>query len=322
MGEDGELKVWVRRTAAGPSAAATAAGGAPGKPATTRASLPGQWRCAWVASYRGLPMRAASFSGDGTAVAAAAGGRAVVWSVGAGQRLAVLPAPPTAAGGALRALAFVPGTALLVGSYGGATPVACAWNLLDGRLAWAVGADVSALAAAPAGGLVALALPPATADAGGGRVVVLGAAAGPSAPPSHAWDLARGPVDALLWTGSGGGGGAAGRLLILTTDREFALVGREGGAGEAAHVPLASTASPATISGYAAAFGGADGGAGAAVEAARAAAGAGVQAAAAKVSGKTPWGALFDVPSHALPAPSALAGAFFETLLATGGMEE
>ena len=310
MGEDGELKVWVRRAAPPPSAAAAAAGA---KVAPAASPLPGQWRCAWVASYRGLPMRDVAFSGDGTAVAAAAGGRAVVWSVAGGQRLAVLPSPPAGAGGPLVALAFVPGTPLLAGAYGGASPVACAWNLLDGRLAWAAGVSVIALAPSPEGGLLALALPPpgsAAPAAAGGRVVVLDAAAGPSAPPVFAWDVARGLVDALLWAGS------AGRLCVLTSDREFALVGGEAGGDAASAAPSGLAPPTPALAGYAAAFGGSDGGAGAAVEAARAAAGAGVASAAAKVAAATPWSTLFDVPSHALPAPTALAGAFFDTLMA------
>ena len=324
------MKVWVRRAAPAPSPASLAVAGAPPlKPSSAPPPpppLPGQWRCAWVASYRGLPMRGVAFSGDGTAVAAAAGGRAVVWSVAGGQRLAVLPSPPAAAGAALRSLAFIPGTALLVGAYGGTAPVVCAWDLLDGRLAWAARADVAALAASPSGGRVALALaPPASGgngvSAGGsGRVVVLDADAGPAAPPLAAWDLSRGPVDALLWT-------PAARLLILTSDREFALVGgggerEETGGPDATPTPTTPLATAAAVPGLAAAFGGADGGAGAAVEAARAAAGAGAVAAGAKVGAATPWSGLFDVPSHALPAPSALAGAFFETLMAGGGMEE
>ena len=297
--------MWVRRTAPPPSATATAAG------AKAAASpLPGQWRCAWVASYRGLPMRGVAFSGDGTAVAAAAGGRAVVWSVSGGQRLAVLPAPPAGAGGPLRRLAFVPGTPILVGSYGGASPVLCAWDLLDGRLAWAAGVGVSVLSPAPAGGAVAVAVPGAP-GASGGRVVVLDALAGPSAPPIAAWDVARGPVDALLWTGPEGG-----RLCVLTADREFSLVGGVQGDAAAAAPSGLALPSPASLSGYAAAFGGADGGAGQAAAAARKAAGAGVAAVAAKAAAGTPWAGLFDVPSHALPAPTALAGAFFDTLMA------
>ena len=161
-GADGELKLW-RRSGCGDGAA-------------------DRWRCAWAATLASLPLAAVAMSDDGTLVAAAAGPDVGLWRAADGARLAVHAAPPAARGGPLTELAFVAGTPVLVGAYGGAHPCVAGWDVVAGRLAWAARARGGRLSPARGAPLVAVALAPpdrpTPGTAPGGRVLVLAAADG------------------------------------------------------------------------------------------------------------------------------------------------
>lgn len=159
------------------------------------------------------------------------------------------------------------------------------------------------------------------------------------------WDLPRAPADALLFEGQASrGGGAASAaasdggscrlcppLLVLTSDRELAVLE----VGSAAGPCAASAASPrlgskrarrgaaAALLGeppsaFEAKFGGADPAARpgpATPERGHGGLKAGSGCAGGAAAAAAPWAALFDAPSHALPAPGALASRFLDTLL-------
>jgi hypothetical protein len=294
-GADGELKLW-RRSGCGDGAA-------------------DRWRCAWAATLASLPLAAVAMSDDGTLVAAAAGPDVGLWRAADGARLAVHAAPPAARGGPLTELAFVAGTPVLVGAYGGAHPCVAGWDVVAGRLAWAARARGGRLSPARGAPLVAVALAPpdrpTPGTAPGGRVLVLAAADGAAV---AGWDLPRGAADALAWADPCSRLAAAAApaspagvppLIIVTSDREFCLAAAAGAVSdEGARPTTAADAAAEPVAGLDAAFGGAG---------PRPIAQAPISGLKA---GRGPaWGALFDAPSHALAPPAALAPRFLECLL-------
>ena len=153
------------------------------------------------------------------------------------------------------------------------------------------------------------------------------------------WDLPRAPADALLFrksssssSGSGSGSSSSSSasssscppLLVLTTDREFVVLEAGGGAGSDAAAPPANS-SPlqkkakreslllTPSSAFEAKFGGVDPSARPPATPERV--GGGGHAGTANAADSAPWAALFDAPSHALPAPGALASRFLDSLL-------
>lgn len=340
---DGELKLWSRR-------ATSSAAGASAPPPSTN----DRWRCSWAAGLRSSTLTAVAFSADGSLVAAAAAPGAAstavvgLWMVGSGERVAVL-APPSSSSpspAAVSCLAFVPGTATLVaalsGGAGGGNSGSSlvAWDLLTKAAAWAapLASAATRLVAAPLGGVIAVALAPARSHASscsprGGRVLALRARDGAAL---AGWDLPRAPADALLFEqrrGSSGSGSGIGcpPLLVLTTDREFTrLEVFPADAGDAASAAAASASaalplkkkarkgaaalSDGHLSTFEAKFGGADPSARPPVTPERSSHGGGGLKAGDE-GAAAPWAALFDAPSHALPAPGALASKFLDSLL-------
>ena len=317
---------------------------------------------------------AAPAAAPGAPLAAAVG----LWRVDSGERVAVLAPPSSSSSGAaasalaaaapaapaVSCLSFVPGTAMLVAALSGgghSSSSLVAWDLLTKAAAWAAplgGQAATRLSASPVGGVVAVALAPARSPSSassapssapsprGGRVLALRASDGAAL---RGWDLPRAPADALLFEQRGrvcgdGGGNVGGvfcpPLLVLTTDREFAVLDASSGVADSAAAAAAAAAASASAalspplkkrarrddaaallssgppSAFEAKFGGADPAARPPATPERGgSAGLGAAGAAAAASAAAPWAALFDAPSHALPAPGALASKFLDSLL-------
>ena len=266
---DGELKLWSRRAAAASAAS-------PPPPSTSdrwrcawAAGLRASPLTAVAFSDDGSLVAAAAAPSPASSTAAVVG----LWRVDSGERVAVLAPPsappplgcPSAAPPpAVSCLAFVPGTATLVAALSSSSSSSSnssslvAWDLLTKAAAWAapLASPATRLSASPLGGVVAVALAPSRSSPSspsprGGRVLALRARDGAAL---SGWDLPRAPADALLFEGQASrGGGAASAaasdggscrlcppLLVLTSDRELAVLE----VGSAAGPCAASAASP------------------------------------------------------------------------------
>jgi NET1-associated nuclear protein 1 (U3 small nucleolar RNA-associated protein 17) len=279
-----------------------------------------------VGSYKQLPLGAAAFSGDGSLLALAAGGCVTLWRPASNTLVGVLTQPPGAGGGAIHALAFLAGSPTLVAATTGEVPQLIAWDLLTTAPRWVLTVPTCALAADPAAPRFAVGVPAGAAGQGNpGGVLVLG----PGAPePLAVCAVPNGSSPAaLLFVAPGtplaaaaGGGGSGSPLLLVTSDRHFALLPAPGAqpAGEAeAEAATSGVAAggdgqqapasvlEATFGGMPAAVGGGGGAAGS----------AGVQPQAAGEAARKVVSRLFDAPSHVLPPPSALVPTLLELLV-------
>lgn len=127
-----------------------------------------------MGGYKSLPLTAAAFSADGSALVVAAGPKVTLWDP-QGCRMAAVFALPAqhstpsgavaaaaaAAGldgawGVVRRLAFAPGSPHVIAATDGCVAV---WDLLTGSLAWALDLANTALAVDPLHGVFAVAAP-------------------------------------------------------------------------------------------------------------------------------------------------------------------
>lgn len=305
---DGEFKLWVR-------------GRTPGA-AGTNASSSGCWRCASVGSYKRQPLGGCTFSGDGSLLAVAAGGGVTLWRPQTNALVAALVAPPATGGAPVNRLAFLTGSPHLVGTTGGPHPHLVVWDLLSAAPAWVLPLPATALAADPAAPRFAVGVPAgATGPGAPGGVLVFGA--GEPAPRSACRvpggsspaALLYAPRGSALAAQAGSDGGSA--LLMVTSDRHFALLG--GGSDVAA----AAGSTGAAAAGEAEQGEGAQAGSGAHDDVfgkarARGAAAAAVAGGVSEQFGDAAQravAALFDAPSHVLPPPSALMPSLLELLV-------
>ncbi len=349
--DTGEFKVWVRQ-------AVRSSGKKEKESAEDAVKAASTWRCAAVGSHRAEPLTAAAFSGDGSVLAlgAAAGGLSL-WDARQTALLGVLPpafAPGAAPAAAcrVRRLQFVAGTPLLVAALAGGLAV---YNLLTMRCEWAVQVEgVGALAVDPSSphwAVVLSALPPASTAGGAGHGKKKAAAAagssggavggkdvkeqgvvvfkGAGEVPVGAWRLRRaGPSGTVAVAFVPGGTPLAAAaaetgvclpgcspLVVLSGDREYSVARRAGAdaaamAGATVGAGLAAAAAEGP-SGFESMYGRS-----ARVDTAAGVGAAGVEEAGA---GRPAWAALFDAPSHALPAMGTLCPAFLEAMVIGGG---
>ena len=105
-------------------------------------------------------MSAAAFSQDGSLLAVAAGDTVTLWDPSSNALIACLGSPSANQGSPLSKLCFVSNSPYLVGYTTGANPSLIAWNLLTESVWWSYQLAVSALAADPSAGSVAVAVLP------------------------------------------------------------------------------------------------------------------------------------------------------------------
>lgn len=105
-------------------------------------------------------MSAAVFSSDGSLLAAAAGDQVTLWDPYSSAIISCLASPPANKASPLQKLCFVPNSPYLVGYTTGANPSLIVWNLINESIWWSYQLAVSALAADPKGGSVAVAVLP------------------------------------------------------------------------------------------------------------------------------------------------------------------
>ncbi|KAK9841067.1 hypothetical protein WJX84_000312 [Apatococcus fuscideae] len=116
-GEEGDFKVWERAVLR----TGTAAG--------VRTSH--RWSCRSVGSFRGEPLRAATFSPDGSLLAVAATQTATLWDPFNNVLIAALALPAASSSASqLTSLAFLHCSATLVGASRGTSPCLVVWDLL------------------------------------------------------------------------------------------------------------------------------------------------------------------------------------------------
>lgn len=116
-------------------------------------------------------MSAAAFSSDGSLLAAAAGDQVALWDPDSSAVISCLASPLANYASPLRKLCFIPNSPYLVGYTTGVSPSLIAWNIVTESVCWSYQLAVSAIAADPMGGLLAVAVLPKSsgANAQGGR---------------------------------------------------------------------------------------------------------------------------------------------------------
>ena len=107
-------------------------------------------------------MSAAAFSCDGSLLAAASGDQVTLWDPYSNAMISCLASPPANQGSPLRKLCFIGNSPYLVGYTTGANPSLIVWNLITESVWWSYQLAVSAVAADPMGGSIAVAVPPGT----------------------------------------------------------------------------------------------------------------------------------------------------------------
>ncbi|KAK9818780.1 hypothetical protein WJX74_006596 [Apatococcus lobatus] len=150
-GEEGQFKVWERSVIRSSAAAGTAAGSTPSH----------RWSCRSVGSFRGEPLRAATFSPDGSLMAVAATQSATLWDPFDNTLIGTLALPSSSSASAsqLTSLAFLRSSPTLVGASQGLAPCLVVWDLLTLSVRWSVGVHASCLTPDPAHPLFAFVMP-------------------------------------------------------------------------------------------------------------------------------------------------------------------
>lgn len=114
----------------------------------------------------GGAMSAAAFSSDGSLLAAASEDQVTLWDPDSNAMVSCLASPPAKLGSPLRKLCFIPHSPYLVGYTTGANPSLIVWNLLTQSVWWSYQLAVSAMAADPKSGSIAVAVLPGDAQVG------------------------------------------------------------------------------------------------------------------------------------------------------------
>lgn len=114
----------------------------------------------------GGAMSAAAFSSDGSLLAAASEDQVTLWDPDSNAMVSCLASPPANLGSPLRKLCCIPNSPYLVGYTAGANPSLIVWNLLTQSVWWSYRLAVSAMAADPKGGSIAVAVLPGDAQVG------------------------------------------------------------------------------------------------------------------------------------------------------------